>query len=62
MLKGTESGYKTSYQDDLCYKEYWGMRLELGSPSSWEQFGKTFKENFINHSGQLMQTISALPL
>ena len=47
-----EQGYKTIYQDDLCFDEFWGMRLDLGTPNSWEDFLKAKSNNFIDSIGK----------
>ena len=45
------SGYHTYYHDDLCYKEWWGLRMDLGSPTTWDQFAKRLKANHIQDTG-----------
>ena len=47
-----KSGYKTIYQDDLCFDNFWGMRLDLGTPNSWEEFMKAKSDNFIDSIGR----------
>ena len=51
LEKFTKRGYSTFYQDDLCYDEWWGMRLDLGSPSTWEELEEKLKENHIHNTG-----------
>lgn len=46
-------GYKTIYQDDLCFDEFWGMRLDLGTPNSWGEFLKAKAKNYIESTGRL---------
>jgi len=46
------NGYKTIYQDDLCFDEFWGMRLDLGTPNSWGEFLKAKAENHIESTGR----------
>ena len=50
--KFKNAGYTTMYQDDLCWKEYWGMRLELGFPKSWESMLKRIKASNIDDTGK----------
>lgn len=51
------NGYETIYQDDLCYEESWGVRMEFGSPSTFQEFKKLFKENHITYSGKDLITL-----
>lgn len=46
-----KAGYNTFYQDDLCYSDWWGMRMDMGSQRSWSDFVKKIKESGIDHAG-----------
>lgn len=48
------NGYKTIYQDDLCFDDYWGMRLDLGTPNNWDEFVKAKSDNHIDSIGRLL--------
>eukprot|EP00794_Sanderia_malayensis_P019097 gene19097-21013_t len=45
------AGYETMYQDDLCWRNWWGTRMELGSPSNWTSFLETVKRANIDTTG-----------
>lgn len=47
-----KNGYKTIYQDDLCFDDYWGMRLDLGTPNNWDEFLKVKSGNHIDSIGK----------
>lgn len=51
------SGYHTYYHDDLCYKEWWGLRMDLGSPATWDQFAKRLKANHIQNTGNAIVSL-----
>ena len=46
------NGYRTYYQDDMCYKDIWGLRLNVGKPSRFEKFKELLKENHIHSTGK----------
>ena len=41
----------TLYQDDACYKAIWGLRMDVGGASSWEEFYRKIKEANIDKTG-----------
>ena len=47
-----QAGYTTMYQDDLCWKNFWGMRLELGFPKTWKNMLQRIKEAQIDETGK----------
>lgn len=49
--KFKKAGYKTMYQDDLCWDHIWGLRLELGLPGSWKEYMKSLKKAAIDDTG-----------
>lgn len=51
------SGYHTYYHDDLCYKEWCGLRMDLGSPATWDQFAKRLKANHIQNTGNAIVSL-----
>ena len=51
--KFKQAGYHTVYQDDLCWTQWWGMRMELGSPTTWKEFSDKIKNSFIDDTGML---------
>lgn len=46
-----DHGYTTFYHDDLCFEEWWGLRLDLGSPATWQDFLRALDKNYIHHTG-----------
>ena len=40
-----KKGYKTLYQEDLCWQGFYGLNSDLGNYQEWEPFFKEFKEN-----------------
>ncbi|XP_066928881.1 uncharacterized protein [Clytia hemisphaerica] len=57
-----EKGYKTVYQDDLCFNEFWGMRLDLGSPDNWIDFQKAITDNSIESTGLTQSSCKILSI
>ena len=51
--KFKQAGYHTVYQDDLCWAQWWGMRMDLGSPKTWKKFLNEIKNSFIDDTGML---------
>ena len=49
-----KNGYKTIYQDDLCFDDYWGMRLDLGTPNNWDEFLTAKSDNHIDSIGRFL--------
>ena len=49
--KFRKAGYKTMYQDDLCWDRYWGLRIELGLPGSWKEYLKALEKAEIDDTG-----------
>ncbi len=47
------AGYETMGQDDLCWKNWWGMRMDLGSPSNWTSFVETLRKANIDMTGRV---------
>lgn len=54
--KFKNAGYRTMYQDDLCWLSRWGMRLELGNPSTWKKFLESIKAAHIDDTGNYVIT------
>lgn len=50
-LKMKEAGYETMYQDDLCWKHWWGIRMELGMAEDWKSLQREIKESSIDYTG-----------
>ena len=47
-----EIGYETMYQDDLCWKYWWGMRMELGMAANWRELKRKIRSSKIDHTGR----------
>ena len=45
-------GYETMYQDDLCWKYWWGMRMELGMAANWRELRRKIRTSNIDHTGR----------
>jgi len=50
--KFVANGYKTYYQDDMCYDNVWGLRLNLGTPGTWKKFKRSLRDNHIHSTGK----------
>ena len=50
-----QAGYSTMYQDDLCWRSVWGLRMELGFPKSWKSFLEKIKAAHIDDIGKNLQ-------
>ena len=50
--KFVANGYSTYYQDDMCYDQIWGLRLDLGTPRNWGRFKEALKHNHIHSTGE----------
>lgn len=48
-----KSGFQTMWQEDLCWKGVWGLRMDLVA-SGWDHLQERLKENYIDHVGKLM--------
>ena len=46
-----KASYETLYQDDVCWKYWWGMRLELGAPRDWMGMKEAIKSACIDNTG-----------
>ncbi|XP_066925027.1 uncharacterized protein [Clytia hemisphaerica] len=47
----SDEGYRTLYHDDLCYEQVWGLRLNLGTPTTWKDFKRLLNANYIDSTG-----------
>ena len=48
-----ERHFRTLYQDDACYKAIWGLRMDVGGASSWEEFLQKIKDANIDETGMI---------
>ena len=46
-----DQGYETMYQDDLCWMYWWGVRMELGMVSNWNELKKAIPQANIDYTG-----------
>ena len=54
-----ERHFRTLYQDDACYKAIWGLRMDVGGASSWEEFLQKIKDANIDETGMIcIRTLS----
>ena len=44
------AGYQTVWQEDLCFKEVWGLLLDLAA-TNWKTLQKKLQKSFIDHTG-----------
>ena len=44
-------GYQTMYPDDLCWRSWWGLRMELGMAANWKSFQRAIGSSSIDHTG-----------
>lgn len=44
------SGFQTVWQEDLCWKEIWGLMTDLGV-GNWKRLQKKMKSTYIDHTG-----------
>ncbi|XP_057313135.1 uncharacterized protein LOC130654542 [Hydractinia symbiolongicarpus] len=57
-------GYKTLYQEDLCWRSPWGLRFDLGSHANtaWSEFYKALNESYIDETGLTFASCKVLEL
>ena len=53
-------GYETMYQDDLCWKYWWGIRMELGMAANWLILQQTVKSSKIDYTGNFTTALAGL--
>ena len=46
-------GYETMYQDDLCWKYWWGIRMELGMAANWRILQHAILSSNIDYTGNI---------
>ena len=46
-----DQGYETMYQDDLCWMYWWGVRMELGMVSNWNELKREIPKANIDYTG-----------
>ena len=46
-----KSGYQTMWQEDLCYKELWGLMSDVGV-EDWESLQTVLQDKYIDNTGQ----------
>ena len=49
--KFASAGYRTVYQDDLCYDAGWGMKMDMGMPDTWNNFLERLSAAGIDNGG-----------
>ena len=54
-------GYDTMYQDDLCWKYWWGTRMELGMAENWQALQRAIKKSRIDFTGREIRTCYNYP-
>ncbi|XP_065663793.1 uncharacterized protein LOC124816454 [Hydra vulgaris] len=54
-------GYLTLYQDDMCWKSFWGIRMDLGKPyGNWVDLTKKIHKSSIQYTGLLLSSCEIL--
>ena len=51
------AGYESMYQDDLCWRYWWGIRMELGMAADWKSLQQAIKTSSIDYTGKLIALI-----
>ncbi|XP_047141759.1 uncharacterized protein LOC124816454 [Hydra vulgaris] len=54
-------GYLTLYQDDMCWKSFWGIRMDMGKPyGGWADLTKKIQKSSIQYTGLLQSSCEIL--